>query len=61
MFQLSSDDDGSDKDSVEDNRTPLEKERDQQRRSEAFQHGQPGFIPDTIGVCIPLAGGNTKE
>jgi len=61
MFQLSSDDDGSNEDLVEDNRTPLEKEHDQQRRSEAFQHGRPGFIPNTIGVCIPLAGGNIKE
>ena len=61
MFRLSSDDGGSDENSVEDNCTPSEREREQQTCSEAFQHGQPGYIPDTISVYILLVGGNIKE
>jgi len=61
MFRLLSDDGGSDEDSVKDNCTPSERECEQQTHSEAFQHGRPGYIPDTIGVYIPLAGGNIKE
>lgn len=61
MFRLESDNRESNDDSEVDTHTPVEREHEHQQYSEAFQHSQPGYIPDTIDVWIPEFGAMSRN